>query len=308
MKQNNAAVAAVIVGNSIFGFSFLFSKLALELTEPSVLIAVRFTAAFVLMNLIILVGRLLKNRKGQPLLVFSLKGKPKKDILLLAIFQPIVYFIAENYGITYTSSAFSGIIIALIPLAGILFDVLFMGQRAQKVQVICAVISVAGVILTALGAQGMHSSLKGLVFLLIAVAAGALFYVFSSKSAPYYSPLERTYVMFGCGTLVFVLFAFVRCCMAGPAILTGALSAPLFWLAILYLSCISSIVAFLLLNFGSSHVSVSQATLFANITTVLSIFAGVIFLKEAFTWLQALGAIFIISSVYLSQRMTKSRP
>ena len=33
-------------GNAIFGFSFLFSKLAMNIADPMVLLAVRFSVAF----------------------------------------------------------------------------------------------------------------------------------------------------------------------------------------------------------------------------------------------------------------------
>ena len=58
MKTRTKALIAVILGNSIFGFSFLFSKIALELTIPSVMLAVRFTVAFIALNLVVLFGKL----------------------------------------------------------------------------------------------------------------------------------------------------------------------------------------------------------------------------------------------------------
>ena len=59
-------------------------------------------------------------------------------------------------------------------------------------------------------------------------------------------------------------------------------------------------MAFLLLNYGSSYVSVSEASIFANLTTVISIAAGVIFVNETFTLWQMIGAIIIVGSVYIS--------
>ena len=108
MSIRTKALLAVITGNTIFGFSFLFSKVALQMTVPSVLLAVRFTTAFVVLNLIAFVGRNIKKKDGDPLVEFSLKGKPLKYVLLLALFQPIIYFLGESYGIEYTSSAFAG--------------------------------------------------------------------------------------------------------------------------------------------------------------------------------------------------------
>ena len=60
MNVKTKALIAVIVGNAIFGFSFLFSKIALELTIPSVMLAVRFTVAFLALNLVVLIGKMTK--------------------------------------------------------------------------------------------------------------------------------------------------------------------------------------------------------------------------------------------------------
>lgn len=300
MSTRTKALIAVIIGNSIFGFSFLFSKVALQITVPSVLLAVRFFTAFAVLNLIAVVGRNIRKRNGDPLVEFSLKGKPLKYVLLLALFQPVIYFVAESYGIKFTSSAFAGTIIAVIPIMGLIFDVLIMHVKVSLKQVLCAVASVVGVIITTLGAEGMKSSVLGVMVLMIAVVAGALFYVFSKKSGEYFNPLERTYVMFGVGSTVYICIALVECAGQYDEMIINALTMPQFWGCIIYLAVASSVIAFMVLNYGSSHVSVSEASLFANLTTVISIVAGVVVLHETFTLQQIIGAAIIIASVYIS--------
>lgn len=303
MKADKKALISVILGNTIFGFSFLFSKIALELTIPSVLIAVRFTVAFIVLNFCVVLGQKIKRKDGTALINFSIKGKPLKYIFLLALFQPIIYFIAENYGIVYTSSAFAGIIIAIIPISGIILDVLIMGTKISLRQVTCAFASVAGVAITTAGATDMTSSVKGLILLLIAVLSGSLFYVFSKKAAPFYSPLERTYMMFGLGSAFYVPFALIQCRGNYEELILLPLSQPTFGGSILYLSVVSSVIAFLLLNYGSNYVSVSNATIFANFTTIISIVAGVLILGESFSGYQLLGTVIILLSVYFSQQV-----
>ena len=298
MKTRTKALIAVILGNSIFGFSFLFSKIALELTVPSVMLAVRFTVAFLALNLVVLFGKL----TGK--LQFSLKGKPFKYVLLLSLFQPGLYFVTESYGIKLTSSAFAGTIIAVIPIAGILFDVFIMHAKVGKKQILCSLGSVIGVIITTLGAQNMESSTLGVLLLLIAVVAGALFYVFSKKSGEYFNALERTYMMFAMGSVIYLTYALVECRGRYAELILPALLNSSFWGCIIYLSIVSSVMAFLLLNYGSSYVSVSEASIFANLTTVISIVAGVLFVNEIFTVWQMIGAIIIVGSVYICSGRT----
>lgn len=299
-KKEAAAMLAVIGGNVIFGFSFLFSKVALDIVAPTVLIAVRFSVAFLVLNIIVLLQKILK--KGS----FLLKGKPKKQVLLLALCQPVIYFIAESYGIKLTSSSFAGIIIAMIPIVGIVLDAIIMRSKILKRQIICALLSVGGVVLTTIGAQNMDSSALGLFMLLIAVVAGSMFYVFSKGAGSFYSPLERTYVMFGVGSAVYVVAAAIQS-FGHYGEVFDSLKTPTFWICIAYLAVCSSVFAFLLLNFGSNHVSVSKATLMANSTTVISIVAGVLVLKESFSISQVLGAIIIIVSVTLGEGSGKEQ-
>ena len=81
-----------------------------------------------------------------------------------------------------------------------------------------------------------------------------------------------------------------------------ALGEPIFLIAVLYLAVLSSVAAFICLNWGTVRISVSEAALFANLTTVISIFAGVVFLHESFSLFQLCGAAIIIGSVYVANR------
>ena len=292
MTTKTKAMIAVILGNAIFGLSFLFSKVILDMTVPSVLLAFRFTLAFIVLNLIVILG------KGK--IEFSLKGKPLKNILLLAIFQPVVYFFAESYGIAYTSSAFAGTIIAVIPIAGIVCDILIMHVKVSKKQILCSVGSVIGVAITTLGMESTKSSALGIMMLFVAVLAAALFYVFSQKAGEHFNALERTYVMFAIGSVTYVIAALVQCAGHYDTMILPVITSGQFWGGMIYLSVFSSVAAFMALNFGSSYIPVSQASIFANLTTVISIVAGVVVLHESFSVQQVIGAVIILVSVYIA--------
>ena len=304
MSSRTKAFLSVMAGNTIFGFSFIFSKMALQVAVPSVLVAIRFLLAFITLNIIAFAGSRIMVDDGEggrrPLVSFSLKGKPLRNILLLALFQPILYFLFESYGIVYTSSAFAGTIIAVIPVAGIVADVLIMRSKVTTRQVVCAVLSALGVSVTTIGAEGMKSSFIGLLLLLGAVCAAAMFYVYSKKSGDHYNALEQTYVMFAAGSMVYIVFALVQCRGEYREQILWPLQEPVFLVAIVYLAVLSSVGAFIFLNYGTVRISVSEAAIFTNLTTVISILAGVVFLRESFTAFQVVGAVIIIISVYLA--------
>lgn len=143
-KTRTLSLLAAITADVIFGMSFMFSKLALGVAAPTVLLAFRFTVAVAAMTLVVLVNALVGKLRGRPLFAFSLRGKPVYKLLLLGIVQPVAYFIFENYGILYTSSAVAGTIISAVPVCCILMDVLVLHERVTLKQVLCAVGAIGG--------------------------------------------------------------------------------------------------------------------------------------------------------------------
>ena len=66
---------------------------------------------------------------------------------------------------------------------------------------------------------------------------------------------------------------------------------------ILLLSVFCSIVANMLVNYGAGRISVTKMSAIGNINTVVSSFAGVVFLKEPFTWVMLLGSVLVLVGV-----------
>ena len=66
MTNTTKATLANIVCNAIFGLSFLFSKVALDYAEPSVMLSIRFLTAFTVMSLILLTGKQKVSFKNKP--------------------------------------------------------------------------------------------------------------------------------------------------------------------------------------------------------------------------------------------------
>jgi len=285
-NKTTIATLAALAGYSIFGFSFLFSKTALNLTTPFVLLAVRFLAAFLLLNVLVLVG----------VIKLDLKGKPIRMLLVLGLVQPVLYFICESYGIAMTTASFSGVMIGLVPVVGLVFDMIFMKERCTVLQAVFTVTSVIGVAMTTTGGFGTVSIL-GFVLLLGAVVTAVLYAIISRKTAEHFSPFERTYVMFALGTVAFTVMALVET-KGNVGALVAPLSNPTFWLCILYLSVVSSVCAFTAINFAVGHISAGRAMIFSNFTCVISAVAGVLILKETFTPLQLVGVVIIIISVF----------
>ena len=286
LSKNSKATFAALLGYSIFGFSFLFSKTALQFSSPFGLLAIRFLTAFLAMNAVLLFG---KTR-------ISFKGKPVGSLLLLGFIQPVCYFIFETYGIDSTSAAFSGVMIGTVPIIGLILGTLFLKEKCSFLQGICTVFSVFGVFLTTSGGFG-NISAKGFFLLFGAALSAAVFTILSRKTSEHFSAFERTYMMFALGSAVFISFSLFENGGDISAVFLP-LKNPMFVVSVIYLAVVSSVCAFLLINFSLNHIPAGRALIFSNFTTVISVLAGIFIMGDKFSASQLLGIAVITVSVF----------
>lgn len=298
-NRRRLGIAAAAIGNSIFGFSFMFSRMALSVATPYVMLMYRFVAAFLALGCI---GLWAKRTGRQGWLRFDLKLRQAAPLLLLGIAQPVVYFLCESYGISLTNATVSGVIIALVPIAALGAGVVVLGEKPCLAQIGFALLSIAGVALMTLQqtSQGDVQPL-GVLLLLGAVASAAAFNLLSRKMSARYSVLERTVVMMLVGAVTFTGLAVWENAGAWHR-LVQPLGSPAFLGAVAYLSLLSSVVAFLLLNYANTELPVAQSTVFCNLTTVISLLAGAVFLGEPFNAVSLIASAIIITGVWGVQR------
>ena len=298
-NRERLGLLAAAIGNGIFGFSFMFSRMALKVTTPFVLLAYRFVIAFLLISLVALWAN---RTKRQGWLRFQLSPASAAKLLPLGVCQPVVYFLCESYGISLTNATFSGVIIALIPIAVLFFGAVFLREKPTARQVLFAFVSIAGVVAMtfAQSSQGEVQPL-GAALLLGAVLSAVVFNLMSRKTSTAFSVLERTFVMMMVGALSFTAMALIQNWHM-PALLIAPLREPSFLGALAYLSVLSSIIAFLMLNYANTELPVARAAVFANLTTVISLFAGVLFLGEPFGWLSLIASAVIIAGIWGVQK------
>lgn len=281
------ATMASLCAQIIFGFSFMFTKIALEDASPITVIADRYIMAFLGMSIVMLFTKTkIKFTKG----IWKL--------IMMSLFQPVLYFLFETYGIEMTTSAFSSIMIALIPVVCMVSGIFLLKEVPRPMQYAFTVLSVLGVVIVALAgkADGTVTPL-GVLLLLGAVLSAATYNITSRKISGEFSALERTYAQTILGLLVFLIIAVFENINAPKNLVLHFQNPEYFW-AIFYLGIVSSVVAFVLLNYANTHLPVAKTTVFSNITTVVSVIAGAIFLNEKFTWQTAVATLMIIVGVW----------
>ena len=295
-RDNLIGTFAALIPNIIFGFSFLFSKIALSVAHPLIILAMRFTLAFIILNLLWLFG----------ILKLNFKGKNVTKILIMAICQPLCYFILELYGIAATSSAISGVIISLVPIAVIIISTVFLKEKPTALQTFFACISVFSVAgISIISNNGGQNTVIGIVLLLGAVICAALFNILSRSEAKKFTPYERTYMMFAVGAVGFNIIAITVLKNKFLYEFLKAAKSPEFWGATAYLAILSSIAAFLMYNWATTKIDAIRASSFSNFITVVSVLAGIVILGEKLSLLQLVFCVLIIIGVYGANKVKK---
>jgi drug/metabolite transporter (DMT)-like permease len=103
-----------------------------------------------------------------------IKRITRKDLgkfMLLAFFEPFIYFICETLGLKLTGSpTLSAMIIATIPIFSIGAGILFFKEKISGINIVGILLSLAGIVMVAMakGEPGEHF-IWGIVLLVIAV-------------------------------------------------------------------------------------------------------------------------------------------
>ena len=297
MNDKNSVIPylAAIISSAIFGLSFLFSKMALTVASPLALVAFRFLLAFVVMSALIMFK----------VIKVNYKNKPIKELIILGLAEPVVYFIFETYGIRETSSSIAGLMLSIIPIAVTILGVYFLKEIPSIKRIMYIVISVSGVALIGIMSASSNegTSVRGIFLLLGAVITAGFFTIISRKASKYFTPIEITYFMMFLGAIFFNLILISALINRGE-ILTyfEPLRNSKFICSVLYLGILSSIVAYLLINYTLSKIEASNTSVFANISTIVSVVAGVVILKETFHFYDFIGSALILIGVWGTNR------
>lgn len=291
-KETFLPILSGAVTSIIFGLSFLFSKRALNVADPYSLLSFRFLLAFSVMTVLMLCK----------IIKIDYKGKNIKNLLFLGLMQPIVYFIFETYGIKFSSSSQAGLMIALIPIVVSILSAYILKEKPSNIQVVFIVLSVLGVMFIVImgnsSSQG-SGSLFGTMLLLGAVFSGSIFSILSRKFSQEFSAMELTYAMMGLAAIYFngiSLFNHIKSNTINEYF--SPLKNSDFLTSILYLGVLSSIIAFFLINYTLSKIEASKSAVLSNLSTIVSIIAGVLIMKESFEYYHLIGSILILIGVF----------
>lgn len=288
MTDEKKGMLAAGIAYSIFGTTYLFSKIALGIAEPAILLCVRFAVTFAVLNGMVLTGA------GK----INFKGKRLFGPLVLGLLQPVLYFLLENYGLKYTTTSFSGILSSSSPILSAILGAILLRERPTGRQWLCVCVSIAGVLMVSLGATDGVNTTIGCLCLLGAFFCGSLYSVLVRKLSREFTSFEMTYLMFAVGCTFFLIYPLIRYGTDAFSMLSAALSRWEFVGSAVYLGAFASVGAYLLVNYSLTRLPVTRSAIFNTFSTLISVLSGVVILHDPFTWTSGAAFLLILLGVW----------
>ncbi len=285
-KKEWIPIAAAGLGHAIWGTGYLFSRVALQIAGTDILLSMRFSLAVLLMTVLILFGKA----------KVSFLGKNPKPLILLAVTELACFFF-ESYGILYTNATFAGVVSAVSPVVAIWLAILFLREYPSKRQALFCLLPVAGVIIMTVSGNSLGIVRPiGVVCMLCTCVISAAYKTANRKAAAEFTPFERTYVVLLACAIAFTLSALLKV-KGDLSVYFAPLSERPFRVSLIVLSVFSSVAANMLINYAAGQISVTRLTSMGSLTTLCSMFAGVIFLKEPTSAGLFLGAALVLVGI-----------
>ena len=282
----------------IYGATPFFTGALSENMDVLDLLSLRFLLSFVVF-LILKNLRILKiDLKVKDIFVKNDRTPHIKNLILTALFEPVLYMLFETLGISMTNGVTTAVILSVAPVFYCVGEFIFFRQYPSLWQGVFLTLGMAGAAYIAVctSNEGGRSSLMGIIFLILALTVGALFCVFSRKSSSHFSPLEITFVSSMLGAVCFNAVNVVRHIAKGDIL---HYFAPYFDLENLFgfvmLGVMSTIFATMMSNYALSKIKISTFSAFGGVSTIVTVLIGVIFANEKLMYFHYIGFPFILA-------------
>ncbi len=203
-----------------------------------------------------------------------------------------LYFTIENLGTGLTSASFSALIMATVPIFGMIGDRLVYGNRITPLKVICILASIAGVYLLVRG-EPMGISPLGLAAMFAAAILWAFYIVYTKTLFDKYDLLTLLTGLFVSGVIVQIPLTVISQGIShAPLTVTG--TGVLVTIA-------TAIICIIVGQFGYvyaiGHLSPTVVSAFENVLPVTTVVLSIFIFGKLLTGLQIIGAVLIMLAV-----------
>lgn len=271
-----------------WGMSFVWTKIVLEFYAPITTIFLRLIISSSVLYFVLKISKQLQ----------IIKKKHYTLFLLSAMFEPLLYFLGENFGIREVSSTVASVIIATIPVISPIFAYFLLKEKLSIFNISGIIISFFGVIVMIFDHNlNFTASPKGIMLLFLAVFSTIGYAVTIKKLAVIYnSPTIITFQnIIGIFYFLplFLIFDFKEFLIVTPSFRAIA--------ALVQLAIFASSLAFICYIHVVKKIGVSRANIFTNLIPIVTAIFSYFMLDESFTFSKILGISIVIFGVFLSQ-------
>jgi drug/metabolite transporter (DMT)-like permease len=271
-----------------WSFSFIWFKEANKSFSPITVVFIRLVFSVILMTVFLVATRN----------YMKIKKQDRKLFLMLAVFEPFIYFLGESFGLTYVSATTCSVLISTIPVFATIGAWLIFNERLKAINYAGIIISFVGVIVFIMNKNGTISfNIKGLELLLLAVLSAVGYNLTLSRLVDHYSPVYIVNVQNIIGAVLFLplflIFDFKHF-ISSP--LTFEMFKPIIELAI-FASC----GAFILFAYSVRNMGITKANVFSNSIPVFTAIFSFLLLGDRLSVQNIIGMAIVIAGLLMSQ-------
>lgn len=298
MKKNDNKIAlgyvAIMFAMLFWGLSFVWIKHLLNNNFPV------FTIVFIRLVLASAVFMtLLKCQKK----LQKIARADYKDFFLLAFFEPFLYFIGEDFGLQQVDASFAAVIIALIPIVISITMYFYEHAPIRWEFVVGTVISVVGVLMLTMSANGhIDFNMRGTLLLGVAVLAASGYSVQLTRLLKKYNPATVTTWQNFIAIPMFLPFVLIFDVRHWGSLTWDA--SAVFSLVCLALLC--SAGAYMLYSYSVKQLTVTKTSIFTNLIPIVTLLAAAAIGQEIFTQTKFWGILVIVAGVTFSQMTVRT--
>jgi drug/metabolite transporter (DMT)-like permease len=279
-----------------WALTFIWYKVVLAIIDPVSVIFFRLVIASLI--LIFVTKIFIKTKE-------KLVKKDYIKILVLAFFEPFIYFLGESYGMLYVSPTVASVIISMIPVVTPIFAFRILNEKLNIFNISGLLLSFLGVVMILVNPSAAADfTIKGLILLFIAVLGAVGYGIVVKKLSADYSSMTITKYQSIFGTFLFLpLFLFIDFGGLGSRISTSFEQGTFTTLIVTLfsMSLFASVLAFVLIIKPIKEIGISKTNVFTNLIPVFTAVLSYFIIGEQFDIRKLAGIAIVITGIVLSQ-------
>jgi len=295
MKNKDFLAIGAALGAAFFwSFSFVWFKIAYFAYNPLTVVLLRLAISTILISIVAAVLKRLQKPTRKDLNLF----------VLMAFFEPFLYFLGESYGLKYVSPTVAAVIVATIPLFTPIAAWYFHKEKVRWMNVVGLFFSFVGVGLVVLnGSFRLDASPLGVGLEFMAVfAAIAYAIVLKSLTLRY-----NTLTIIAYQNLIGILFFLPLWLIVDLKAFLQTPFHPQAFRAIILLAVFSSTLAFVFFTQSVRQIGVNRSNTFINLIPVFVAIFSFLVLKEELGFQKITGIIVVVTGLFLAQIKRKPK-